>query len=149
MNDSNESNKALVHAFINAINSRDWDMLDNIVAEDFERHSFAAGEPRVKCRGDLIQYLRTQESIFPKFEEIILDLVAEDNKVAARQQFKGTQLGEMGPYPASCKDMDIEYLAIYKIENGTISEAWAEWDNYTSMKQLGHMDMIRKTNDRS
>lgn len=149
MNDNNESNKALVQAFINAINSRDWDMLDNIVAEDFERHSFAAGEPSVKCRGDLIQYLRTQESIFPKFEEKILDLVAEDNKVAARQQFKGTQLGEMGPYPASCKDMDIEYLAIYRIENGTISEAWAEWDNYTSMKQLGHMDMIRKTNDRS
>ena len=143
MNDNNESNKALIQAFVNAINSRNWDMLDNIVADDFARHSFAAGEPSVKCRGDLIQYLRTQESIFPKFKEKILDLVAEGNKVAARQQFKGTQLGEMGPYPASCKDMDIEYLAIYRIKNGIISEAWIEWDNYTSMKQLGHMDMIK------
>ena len=143
MNDNNESNKALIQAFVNAINSRNWDMLDNIVADDFARHSFAAGEPSVKCRGDLIQYLRTQESIFPKFKEKILDLVAEGNKVAARQQFKGTQLGEMGPYPASCKDMDIEYLAIYRIKNGIISEAWIEWDNYTSMKQLGHMDMMK------
>lgn len=138
-----ESNKALVHAFVNAINNRSWDMLDNIVANKFLRHSFAAGEPGVKCRGDLIQFLRTQESIFPKFTEKILDLVAEGNKVAARQQFKGTQLGDMGPYPASCKDMNIEYLAIYRIENNTIVEAWAEWDNYTSMKQLGHMDMVK------
>ena len=144
MNDNYESNKALIQAFINAINSRDWDMLGNIVAEEFARHSFAAGEPSVNCREDLIQYLRTQESIFPKFKEKILDLVAEGNKVATRQQFKGTQLGKMGPYPASCKDMDIEYLAIYRIKNGTIAEAWIEWDNYTSMKQLGHMDMIKE-----
>lgn len=143
MNDNNVSNKALIQAFINAINNRDWDLLDNIIAEDFVRHSFAAGEPGVNCRGDFIQFLRTQESIFPKFKEKILDLVAEDDKVAVRQQFKGTQLGKMGPYPASCKDMDIEYLAIYRIKNGTITEAWAEWDNYTSMKQLGHMEMIK------
>ena len=144
MNGKNESNKALVQALIDAINNRNWDMLDNVVAEDFVRHSFAAGEPCVNCRGDLIQYLRTQESIFPKFKEKILDLIAEDDKVAARQQFKGTQLGKMGPYPASCKDMDIEYLAIYRVKNGLIEEAWVEWDNYTSMKQLGHMDMIKE-----
>ena len=144
MKDNNESSKVLVEAFIDAINNRDWDMLDNIVAENFARHSFAAGEPSVKCRGDLIQYLRTQESIFPKFKEKLLDLVAEGDKVATRQQFKGTQLGEMGPYPASYKDIDLEYLAIYRIENGRIAEAWAEWDNYTSMKQLGHMDMIKE-----
>ena len=145
MTTGTESNKALVKAFVDSINGRNWDMLDNIVAGDFVRHSFAAGEPGVKCRGDLIQFFRTQESIFPKFEENILDLVAEGDKVAARHHFIGTQLGGMGPYPASCKDMDIEYLAIYRIENNTIAEAWVEWDNYTSMKQLGHMDMV-KTN---
>ena len=145
MSNDIESNKALVHAFVNAINNRNWDMLDNIVANEFLRHSFAAGEPEVKCRGDLIQYLRIQESIFPKFTEKILDLVAEGNKVPARQQFKGTQLGDMGPFSASYRDMDIEYLVIYRIENNNIIEAWAEWDNYTSMKQLGHMDMVKNS----
>lgn len=142
MTNSTENNKALVSAFIDAINHRNWDRLDNIVAHKFVRHSFAAGEPGVKCRGDLVEYLRTQESIFPKFKEKILDLVAEGDKVAVRQQFKGTQLGDMGPYSASCKDVELEYLAIYRIENNTIIESWAEWDNYTSMKQLGHMDMM-------
>ncbi len=143
MSDKTESNKALIHSLVNAINTRNWDILDNILSPDFIRHSFAAGEPEVKSRGDLIQFLRTQESIFPKFEEKILDLVAEENKVAVRHHFKGTQLGAMGQYPASCKDMDIEYLAIYRIEDNVISEAWVEWDNYTSMKQLGHLDMMK------
>ena len=69
-------------------------------------------------------------------------MVAESDKVAARQEFKGTQLGQMGPFAASCKDLELEYLAIYRIKNGTIVEAWVEWDNYTTMKQLGHMDML-------
>lgn len=142
MTNNTEANKELIKTFINVINDRNWDMLDDIVAPEFIRHSFAAGDPGVNCRSDLIQYLRTQEAIFPKFKENILDLVAEGDKVAVRQQFKGTQLGDMGPYSASCKDVELEYLAIYRIENNIIVESWAEWDNYTSMKQLGHMDMM-------
>ena len=143
MTDQIERNKNLVHAYIDAINRHNWDRLDEIVSTDFIRHSYAAGEPAVRCRGDLIQFLRTQEKIFPKFEDHILDLVVEGNKVAARHQFKGSQLGAMGSYPASFRVMDIEYLAIYRIEEDAIVEAWVEWDNYTSMKQLGHLNMIQ------
>lgn len=143
MTEEIEHNKALVRAYTNAINERNWDMLDNIVSNNFVRHSFAAGEPGVKSRGDLIQFFRTQEKIFPKFKDRILDIVAEDDKVAARHHFQGTQLGAMGSYAASGKDMDIVYLAIYRFEKGVIVEAWVEWDNYTSMKQLGHMDMMK------
>ena len=143
MSNTTEQNKALIKAFVEAINRRNWDILDDIVSDDFVRHSYAAGEPKVKSRGDLIQYLRTQESIFPKYKEEILDLVVEEDKVAARHHFIGTQLGKMGSFKASCKDMNIEYLAIYRIAEGVIAEAWVEWDNYTSMKQLGHLDMMK------
>ena len=145
MTDQTETNKALVQVYVDVINRHDFDRLDNIVSADFVRHSFAAGEPAVKCRGDLVQFLRAQEKIYPKFEDKILDLIAEENKVAARHHFKGTQLGEMGPYPITYRDTNIEYLAIYRIEDDLIVEAWVEWDNYTSMKQLGHLKMM-KTN---
>ena len=145
MMDKTETNKALVQEYVDVINRRDFDRLDNIVSADFVRHSFAAGEPAVKCRGDLVQFLRTQERIYPNFEDKILDLIAEEDKVAARHHFKGTQLGEMGPYPITHRDTNLEYLAIYRIEDNLIVEAWVEWDNYTSMKQLGHLN-IMKTN---
>ena len=143
MSDNKENNKKLVRAYSDAINSYNWDLLDNIVSADFVRHSFAAGEPVVNCRGDLIQFLRIQHKIFPKFKEHLLDLIAEGNKVAARYSFSGTQLGAMGPYPPSHKDVNFEYLAIYRIEDGVIAEAWIEWDNYTSMKQLGYLNMAK------
>ena len=143
MDDNIEHNKALVRTYTDAINSYNWDQLDNLVSDGFIRHSYAAGEPALKCRGDLIQFLRTQHKIFPKFEDRILDLIAEGDKVAARHSFRGTQLGEMGPYPISLKDVDFEYLAMYRIEDGVIVEVWVEWDNYTSMKQLGFLDMIK------
>jgi predicted ester cyclase len=75
---------------------------------------------------------------FPDAHETLLDLVAEDHKVAARHQFRGTQLGLMGPYPASGRVLNATYLAIYRVENERIVEAWAEWDNLAGLKQLGH-----------
>ena len=114
MDDNIDRNKRLIRAYTDAINSYNWDQLDNIVSDGFVRHSFAAGEPSVKCRGDLIQFLRTQHKIFPNFEDQILDLIAEGDRVAARHCFRGTQLGEMGAYPISHKEVNLEYLAIYR-----------------------------------
>lgn len=143
MDNNVESNKALVHAYIDAINLYNWDILENILSDEFIRHSFAAGEPAVRSRADLIQFLRTQHKIYPKFQDKILDLIAEGDKVTARHSFRGTQLGKMGSFPISHKDVNFEYLAIYRIKDGAIAEAWVEWDNYTSMKQLGFLDMMK------
>ena len=143
MDNNIERNKALVREYTDVINTYNWDRLDNLLSDGFIRHSFAAGEPAVRCRGDLIQFLRTQHKIFPKFKDQILDLIAEGDKVAARHSFKGTQLGKMGPYPVSHKDVNFEYLAMYRIEGEVIAEVWVEWDNYTSMKQLGFLDMMK------
>jgi predicted ester cyclase len=44
----------------------------------------------------------------------------------------------MGSFPPSGKVLDANYIAIYRIENSRIAEAWAEWDNLAGLKQLGH-----------
>jgi predicted ester cyclase len=66
------------------------------------------------------------------------DLVAEGDRVAARHRFPGAQLAPMGLHPASGRVLTASYLAIYRIENDHIAEVWAEWDNLSSLKQLGH-----------
>ena len=38
------------------------------------------------------------------------------------------------------KVMAVAYLAIYRIRNDRIVEAWAEWDNAAGLRQLGHAD---------
>jgi steroid delta-isomerase-like uncharacterized protein len=132
-----EANKAVVREFAEAINARDWKRLDKTVAPDFVRHSSAA--PAVRSREELKRYVQSEFEIFPDGEESIEDMVAEGDKVAVRHSFRGTQLGSMGPYPPSGKRMVADYLAIYRLAEGVIVEAWAEWDNLSGLQQLGHV----------
>jgi steroid delta-isomerase-like uncharacterized protein len=131
--------KQTVQAFVHAINSQEWTKLDSLVATQFVRHSIAAGDPPVRSRSDLVMFLHREFEVFPDAQETILDIFAEGEKVAVRHHFSGTQRGAMGSYPSTGKIMNAEYIAIYRVRNGQIIEAWAEWDNLASLRQLGHL----------
>lgn len=131
-------NKQVVRAFVAAVNARDWKKLSTLVAANFVRHSYAGAKPEVASRGALIEFLRSEFETFPDADEKLEDLVAEAGKVAARHHFTGRQKGKMGPYPASGRTMSADYLAIYRLRDGQIVEAWVEWDNLTALRQLGH-----------
>lgn len=133
-----QGNKLLVRAFVDAINAQDWPRVLALLAPDFARHSTAAGEPAVRSARDLVAFLQAEFATFPDATETLLDLVAEDDKVAARHRFRGTQRGPMGPHPPSGKVLDANYLAIYRVEDQRIAEAWVEWDNLAGLRQLGH-----------
>lgn len=135
-----EENKAVIRAFVDAINDQAWDTLDALVAPTFARHSAAAGQPAVESRADLKVFLQQEIKTFPDAHEWIKDLVAEGDKVAARHVFQGTQEGPLGPFPPTGKVMRATYLAIYRLEEGRIAEAWVEWDNLSGLLQLGHCD---------
>lgn len=129
----------IVRAFVDAINAQDWAQLDDLVTPDFQRHSDAAGDPAVQSRDDLVAFLQEEATTFPDAHETIEDLIAEDDRVAARHTFRGTQDGPIGPFPPTGRTMKATYLAIYRIEQGRIAEAWAEWDTRTGLQQLGHL----------
>jgi steroid delta-isomerase-like uncharacterized protein len=133
-----ERNKAVVRAFVEAVNGQDWDRLDDLVAAEFVRHSHAAGPPPIHSRQELKAFLRAEFEAFPDWQENLEDLLAEGGKVAARHRCRGTQRGPLGPYPPSGKILNADYLAIYRIEGGRIVEAWAAWDNLSGLTQLGH-----------
>ena len=44
----------------------------------------------------------------------------------------------MGQFPPTGNVLQATYMAIYRVENQRIAEAWAEWDNLAGLKQLGH-----------
>ncbi|MBD1997591.1 ester cyclase [Leptolyngbya sp. FACHB-541] len=140
--DKEETNrhKALIQEFVDAINEQNWKKLDELVAIDFVRHSYAAGEPGICGRDELKEFLHRELATFPDAFESIEDILAEGDKVAVRQRFQGTQQGWMGSYPPSGRKLTANYIAIYRMQDGQIVEAWAEWDNLNGLKQLGHFN---------
>jgi predicted ester cyclase len=130
--------RRILEAFVEAIDTQDWESLASIVAPGFVRHSYSAGAPGVRSRDDFIEYLRGEFATIPDVRETIEDIVTDGDKVAVRHRFTGTQAGRLGPYPPTGRSMTAEYIAIYRLTGNVIVESWAEWDNLNGLVQLGH-----------
>jgi predicted ester cyclase len=96
-----EQNKAVIRRFIDAWNSRQPDLFDDLIAPDVVRHCEAT--PGVEaCNLDQVkEFLRQDTAVFPDSVQTIKLLVAEGNLVAAWTTYEGTQQGPMGPFPPS------------------------------------------------
>lgn len=45
----------------------------------------------------------------------------------------------MGPFPATGRVLSADFISIYRLAEGRIVEAWAEWDALAGLIQLGHL----------
>ena len=128
----------LVRRMTEAINERDFDALDTLVAADVKRHSAATPGVVVTNLEEFKAFLHQDLSSVPDARMEIEQIFACGDRVAARIVYRGTQSGPMGPFPPSGKQMEIPFLSILRIEDGKIAEIWAEWDNLAALTQLGH-----------
>ena len=134
-----ENNKAAVTAFVQAISDQEWATLDALLADDVVRRSRTYGQPELRGRTQLVEFLQNESITFPDAHQKILYLVAEEDRVAAALQFSGTQKGPMGPFPASGRHIEANFLAMFRLKGGRIAEVWVEWDNLSALLQLGHL----------
>lgn len=132
------NNKKLIIAFVHATNQRDWDTFDTLVSDQVVRHSSTAGQPSVQTKEQLKQFHKDEGKTFPDIREKIKFMICEDDMVAARITFKGTQLGPMGPYPPSGKKFEADFNCFFRVTDNKISEIWVEYDNLNGLIQLGH-----------
>ena len=133
-----DDNKALVRRFGEAMNSRQFDILDEIVAPGFVRHCQATPEVAVKSLQGFKEYLRQDAVVFPDSIQTPRHIVAEGDLVAVWMTYEGTQNGQMGPFPPSGKKMQLEVGVVLRVDNGKIAEMWVTWDNLAALAQLGH-----------
>jgi steroid delta-isomerase-like uncharacterized protein len=134
-----ENNKQLVREFVEAVNRQDWQRFNELVVPEFVRHSSTFGQSQVGTREQLREYLAAEFKTFPDACESINFLVAEGDLVAVHSHCYATQQGPMGLFPPSGKTLSADFISIYRIANGQIVEAWAEWDALNGMIQLGHI----------
>lgn len=139
MSTTTERNKAVIWRFIDAWNSRQPDLFDDLIAPDVVRHCEAT--PGVEaCNLDQVkEFLRQDTAVFPDSVQTIKLLVAEGNLVAAWTTYEGTQQGAMGPFPPSGRKARFDFGAVFRIEGGKIAEWWVTWDNMTILRALGHV----------
>ena len=139
MQTTGEENKNLIRRFWEAMNTRQWNAFDELLDPIVVRHCQATPEVIVRSCEDFKEFCRQESRVFPDSLQTITHLVAEGDFVAAWSTYEGTQKGQLGPFPPSGKKFQVDFGAVFRMENGKIIEWWVTWDNTAILAQLGHL----------
>jgi predicted ester cyclase len=133
-----DENKDIARQMVDAVNNRDYKIMDELFVPNFVRHCQATPDLNIQSLEEMKEFLKGDLNVFPDSHIDIEMLIAEGDLVAGLFTFAATQEGAMGPFPATGKKVDLKYLGILRFEDGKIAEMWVEWDNLAILTQLGH-----------
>jgi steroid delta-isomerase-like uncharacterized protein len=132
---ADDLNSAVVRAFVQAWNARDFDRFDDLMGEDAK---LTVGGSTVSCSPAATRAIAEHWTAgFPDYRFELLHLVAEGDMVAALMPFSGTHLGTVLDLPPTGRTVRVSEMVFFRIEGGKIVEAWEEWDEHGMRRQLG------------
>jgi len=128
---------SLVTEFFDAVNDRELNRLDAIVAANFVRHCEATPDVNVRSLEDFKAFLDAYTAVFPDNVQTATHIAAGGDLIGVFATFEGTHLGPFGPFEPTGKRAKFDFAGMFKVENEKLSEFWITWDNMTILAQLG------------
>lgn len=136
-----EENKRLLRRWFDEVwNNGRAEVIDELFDENGIAHGLS-DDPSKPIRGprDYRPFYNVFREAFPDLKIVVEDMVAEGDKVAARCSVRGKHEGEFMGRAATQAPVEITGIAIVRIENGKIVEAWNNFDFMTLYRQVGHL----------
>ena len=128
-------NKALVRRFWeDLVGTGDPLVADEVLAPNYTVHY--AGNPQMD-RDGFMQFLGALRDAFPDVTVTVEDLVAEEDEVAARWTWSGTQKGRFLDIPATDEAVVGSGIGLFRIADGRIVEDFVQEDTFGLLQQLG------------
>ena len=133
-----EENKALIRRYMEAIDaneSGDWDFLEEFLGPEFVSHGGLPPGVRSDREG-----MKQDGELFRQAtpgKHVIVDQIAEGDRVVTRIRGSGQHVGDHLGVPASGAELDVEGVVIHRIKDGKIVEHWALLDMATFLQQAG------------
>lgn len=130
-----DQNKAIARRFIEEVFAQGRaETVDEIVAKDFRSHAWpSTGDGPGDVKGAIERVSHGLEDIAFEIE----DMIAEEDRVAARVTASARQVGEFMGIPPGGKSYRIGEIHIFRIADGQIVEHWDQIDTMGLMQQLG------------
>ncbi|WP_067049837.1 ester cyclase [Methanofollis ethanolicus] len=140
---SSEENKALVRRFIDAYNTRNLDLFEDLVALDYIDHTH-------QQRGleSFRQLFQLAFEGFPDWYEKIEDMIAEGDRVWVCVRVTGTHTGKWNLFgvtlPPTGNRVTMQMVFIWRIANGKLAEGWEVDSDLDFLRQLGVIQYTEK-----
>lgn len=134
-----ESNKVVVKRYLEAMGSADFAAVakatqaanHKLLRHEFENLKFNADDPVLAAA------MQSDIEAISDRTNTIIQLIGDGDTVAARLRITGTHSGNLYGIPATGNAFDIVSGAIFKLENGRISESWFMAEEARLLRQLG------------
>jgi predicted ester cyclase len=133
-----QTNKEIVRKTFEIVGNGDFDEMDKYISQNYKRHCQATPDLVVESLNDFKAFIREDRKAIPDQQLIVKHLIAENDLVAFWATYKGTQTGQMGPFPPTGKPVELDFSGVHRLVNGKVVETWVTWDNITILSQLGH-----------
>jgi predicted ester cyclase len=138
---STASHKATVRRYFEeAVDKRNLDVLDEIVATDCLIHRPEAQEP-IRGLSAFKQALGRILEVYSEFSTTIHDLIAEDDRVACRLSHRAVNRGEwtsrLGRHDVAGKPVSWPAIVIFRFREQKIAEEWVSRDELGMLIELG------------
>jgi steroid delta-isomerase-like uncharacterized protein len=128
-------NKVLLRRLLEeGMANADGSVVDELVSADYVNH-----DAPVPIRGaeGFKQLAGMFRAAFPDIRITVEDEFAEGDRVGTRGTVTGTHRGEFMGVPATGRSVAIEYLDLWRVEDGKFVENWVKMDMMGLMQQLG------------
>jgi len=129
-----EDNKARVRLFYQE-GVHNPALFDDLLDPTYVLHF--PGSPPIAGIVPAKQMMVSYTTAFPDLELTTEDIVAEGDKVAIRNTWRGTHQGTFQGLPPTGKQVRFTGTDIFRLEGGKIAEQWADLDALGLMQQLG------------
>lgn len=132
-----ESNKTLIRKWIDeGWNKGNAAIIDEVYATNFVQHDPGSPLP-VNSAETFKLYFGGYQQALPDLRFTIDDLVAEGDKVLWRFTATGTHGGPLMGIPATGKQAAVTGMALFRIADNRIAEAWINFDALGLLQQIG------------
>ena len=134
-----EENKAVLQRWFEEVwNQGNSKTIDELLAQDGVIHGLVdASGQAVRGLEGFHEFHNQFRGAFSDLNISVDDVVAEGDRVVARCSVRGRHTGESLGFAATDAPVQFEGIAIVRIKDGKIVEAWNQFDFLEMNKQLG------------
>ncbi|MFW6724476.1 ester cyclase [Streptomyces sp. MAR4 CNY-716] len=132
-------NKAEHARLIDALNARDPERMSEVIGEVFKPDVRLGTPLPVRATGAqaVTEVFATLHRAFPDLHIAVDDLIAEDDKLVARQTVTGTHEGEYMGHAPTGRSVTYREIFVMRFEDGRVAETWGVVDVLAQLRQLG------------
>jgi predicted ester cyclase len=119
--------------------NRRYELIDELIAEDFVDHIEAQGLEGTG-RARYLASARIVHEAFSDYREVPEFVVADGDKAVSYARLTGTHDGDLMGLPPTGRTIDFNSIGILRFAAGQVVERWGIGDTMKQMQQLGLMD---------